>query len=161
MPMNPWLSVISAASGLLGAVIGIASTLFTERWRARTTLQQEQRLAASRLRDERKEALLRFFALIRDVELVAEKKYAGQPIDPKEASELTSELWLRQLVVRLVCSDSVGAAVHHFTELITSAVWSPPPVAIHVHVSQARLTALAAARDELSIEPAHTGLAHP
>ena len=72
--MDPWLSVISAASGLLGAVIGIASTLLAERWRTRTTLQQEQRLAASRLRAERKEAILSFLSSCQQVEIAAEQR---------------------------------------------------------------------------------------
>ena len=158
--MDSWLTVISAASGLLGAVIGITSTLFTERWRARTTQQQEQRLAASRLRDERKDALLQFFALIRDVERLAEKRHEGQRIDPDEASDLTSQLWLRQLEVRLVCSDPAGVAIHEFTDLITNAVWDPPPVRIHVHLGKTRLAALKAARDELGIDAAHVGQLH-
>ncbi|MFD8149950.1 hypothetical protein ACFV28_04255 [Streptomyces sp. NPDC059720] len=154
--MNIWVNVITAASGLLGAGMGIGGTLLGERWRARSSAEQERRASDLRLRDERKELLLRFFALVRDLERVAERRHAGEEVTAEQAAELTSRAWLLHVEVRLLCSQPVADAVYTLTERITEAVRHPTDEPVHLRLSDARLAAISSARTELGI-PAATG----
>ncbi|MFG2656927.1 hypothetical protein [Streptomyces sp. NPDC048425] len=84
------MSIITAATRLFGAGIGITGTLLSERWRARISADQEQRAAYLLLREERKDVLIRFFALVREVERVAGRQHARDEVSDDEAAELTS-----------------------------------------------------------------------
>ncbi|MFF7167086.1 hypothetical protein ACFZBP_37895 [Streptomyces sp. NPDC008086] len=150
--MDLWPNIISAASALLGATVGVVATLLGERWRTRLSVLQEQRLADARLRDERKDVLLRFFAAVRPVERLAEQRWDGQELHPDEASELTSTLWLCRLEVELLCSPPVWEAAHSLTLVVTDAVWVPPSDRTHLHFSDKRNAVIAAARVELGAE---------
>ncbi|MEY9839707.1 hypothetical protein [Streptacidiphilus sp. EB103A] len=154
--MSLWVSIITASSGLLGAVIGVTATLFGERSRARAAAAQEERQAAGRLRMERKAALMRFFELARSVERLAERRFEGQALDFDQASDVTSNLWLCNIEVRLICSVPVSEPIYQFAQLVTDAVWESPAERIHVHLGAARSAALSAARVEL--EPTGTDL---
>lgn len=121
--MDPWLSVISAASGLLGAVIGIASTLLTERWRTRTTLQQEQRLAASRLRDEHKEAILNFLASCQQVEIAAEHRSQNNNHFVEGSPGLTHDMWFRQKSLDLVAGARVRETAYALAGCLMETVY--------------------------------------
>ncbi|MER8199017.1 hypothetical protein ABTY00_34330 [Streptomyces microflavus] len=121
--MDPWLSVIPAASGLLGAVIGITSTLLTERWRARTTLQQEQRLVASRLRDERKEAILNFLASCQQVEHAAEQRSQIGNHFVEGSPSLTHEMWFRQKSLDLVAGARVRGTAYTLANCLMETVY--------------------------------------
>ncbi|MFI9616830.1 hypothetical protein ACIHCM_35005 [Streptomyces sp. NPDC052023] len=114
--MGIWVSIITAVSGLLGAGIGITGSLLGERWRARTSADQEQRAAELRLRDERKDVLIRFFALVREVERVAERGHAGEEAAADEVRDLTSRLWLLHVEVHLLCTAPTADAVYTLTE---------------------------------------------
>lgn len=156
--VNIWVNVITAASGLLGAGLGIGGTLLSERWRARATAEQDRRASDLRLREERKEVLIRFFALVKDLERVAERRHAGEEVTAEESAELTSRAWLLHVEVRLLCSQPVADAVYTLTERITQAVRHTTDEPVHLHLAEARLAAISSARAELGI-PAATGSA--
>ncbi|MFD5773888.1 hypothetical protein [Streptomyces fungicidicus] len=149
--MGIWVNIITAASGLLGAGIGITGTLLSERWRARSSEQQDQHAAVLRLRDERKDVLIRFFALVRELERAAERRSAGEEVTAQEAADLTSRLWLLHVEVHILCSQPVADAVYALTERLTEAVRQPVGEAIHLYLSAARLAAISAARNELGV----------
>jgi hypothetical protein len=154
--MSQWPNVIAAASGLLGATIGVITTLLGERWRARTTVLQERRQADARLRDERKSALLRFLAAIREVELLAEKRHDGGELNEAELRDRTSNLWLCKFEIDILCTQPVREAVADFTHVITGAAREPSPVPTHRYFADARIAFLVAAHGELDITPSLT-----
>ncbi|MFD4644750.1 hypothetical protein [Streptomyces sp. NPDC058441] len=145
------MSIITAATGLLGAGIGITGTLLSERWRARITADQEQHAAYLRLREERKDVLIRSFALVREVERVAERQHAREEVSDDEAAELTSRLWLLHVEVRMLCTEPVADAVYTLTERATSAARQRINESVHLHLSEARLAAISSARTELGV----------
>jgi hypothetical protein len=152
--MGIWVNIITAASGLLGAGIGITGTLLSERWRARSSAEQDRQTTALRLRDERKDVLIRFFALVREVERAAEQRYDGEDVIAEKTADLTSRLWLLHVEVQLICPQPVADAVYAFTEQLAEAVWSPTDEPPHLRLSASRLAAISAARVELGIPAA-------
>ncbi|MCX4231740.1 MULTISPECIES: hypothetical protein [Streptomyces] len=149
--MNLWAIIITAATGLLGAGIGSASVLLSERWRARTSADQDRRAADLRLRDERKEVLIRFFSLVRALERVAERRYDGEEVAAEEVADLTSRLWLLHVEVHLLCTQPVADAVYTLSERLTESARQLTEEAVHIHLSEARLAAISTARAELGI----------
>jgi hypothetical protein len=156
--MGLWAIIITAATGLLGAGIGSTGVLLSERWRARASADQDRRAAGLRLRDERKDVLIRFFALVRALERVAEQRYDGEEVAAAEIADLTSRLWLLHVEVRLLCTQPVADAVYTLSERLTESARQLTDEAVHIHLSEARLAAISAARAELGV-PAGPSLA--
>lgn len=151
--MDQWPNIIAAASALLGAGIGSVGVLTGERWRTRAAVLQEKRSAALRLRDERKEALLRFFAALRPVERLVHKRIEGEALDSDTAAELESALWLCHLEIHVLCSEPLREAAYPLIEAVTEALWDPPAQRLQLHLGDKRAKLLSAVRAELGIAP--------
>jgi hypothetical protein len=160
MAMDIWVNVIAASSGLLGAVIGIAGTLLSERWRGQAAAQTERHTAALRLREERKDVLIRFFALVREVERLAQKRLDGEDLDDAQVGELTSRLWLLHLEVHMICTQPMDEAANALTQRMITAAERSTGEELRNYLGDVRRAATAAARAELGVLPLpdHGGL---
>ncbi|MZD08286.1 hypothetical protein GTW43_24860 [Streptomyces sp. SID5785] len=152
-----WVTVIAAGAGVAGAGIGIVGTYLSERWRARTTAEQERRATAVRLRDERRDVLVRFFAHAKEVERMAERREAEEDVSYEEALDLTSRLWLLHVEVSLLCGEGVASAVHDFTDRLAVAARHGVDEYVHVYLAGTRNAAIAAARGELGVPELPSG----
>jgi hypothetical protein len=149
MDMSLWPSLIAAGSALLGATIGVFSTLWGERWQARTAELQDRRQAASRLREDRKTAFLRFLAAVGEVERLAELRQKGERIKDADRQEHVSNLWLCQFEIDILCTKPLRDKAREFVKMLAEATWNPPAERTDQYFASTRDAVLDAAHEEL------------
>ncbi|TWP51554.1 hypothetical protein FKR81_15275 [Lentzea tibetensis] len=150
--MPIWLSaVIPAFAALAGASIGFFASVLGHQMTLRAAVKRDERSSASRLRDERKEAVLRYLSQARELERLAERRWHGDKIDDDYCSEQTSQMWYADAELLVLCSRDVHDRALALTEMITDLAWNRRDEQPWTVLAPVKHRALLAARRELGL----------
>ena len=129
----------------------VAATSFgTQLMWMRTTRAQIKKEQQAAARAELKAAIEGFIQAAKVVELLTEQRFFGHR-PPKGAPSSSTEMWLRQSFLDILCSSGLQTATFDYALLLGGGLWDEPCPGkdFEPYIQPARTTFLRAARAEL------------
>lgn len=114
--MSTSSTLAPALFSLLGVALGSVGTLVGQYLTSRTSLRQLDLQQVAVLRAERKEAIMQFLSVVREVERLGSDM----------TDRLENDLWLAQQAVDLVCSEPVRGATYRLARHVVDTAQNGP-----------------------------------
>lgn len=149
-----WLSIaplITAGGVLIGAFLGAAGTLLTQRFVVRRNWEMAKVEHRLKVRDDRRDAVFEFLKAVQGANDVAESRFLTGNRDDGAARAAMRNVWFTQQCLDVVSSRALRPQTLRLAIRVNEAVWHPLPddMTMWDYITEVRNPFLEAAKVEL------------